>query len=344
MTSIVYDECVTVLPVVDISRLESGLLEDRLVVARDLDRACMDAGFLYLTGTQIDDAPFTRLLARAKAYFALDAETKMKSYIGLSVNHSGYVPMGEEQLGSGTYDLKEAFDINCEYALDEGRGPLMGPNLWPEIEGFRHDVGAYYAHVAAIGRQLFRAFALAFGLDENYFDAHLRHPPSQLRMIHYPHDASAEDRPGIGAHTDYECFTLLAVTAPGLQVIDKKGAWVDVPLLDGTMIMNIGDMMEILSNGRYLATRHRVKKVPEERYSFPMFCAFDYDYVVAPVVRGEVARYAPLKGGEHLFNQTAQTFAYLKRRVEQGELVLSDAVPLDSFGPKAGRYSPMSSA
>lgn len=329
-----------VLPLVDISRLGSNRLADRLAVARELDRACADAGFLYIRGEQFDGALFDRLAARAKAYFALDHETKMKSYIGRSENHSGYVPVGEEQLGGGTYDLKEAYDINCDYTSARGRRPLLGPNLWPDIPGFRDDVLAYYTHLTAIGRQLFRGFALALGLEENYFDALLRHPPSQLRMIHYPCDpsveldaeADTEDRPGMGAHTDYECFTLLFATAPGLQVVNKRGQWVDVPLIPGTMIMNIGDMMEIMSNGRYVATRHRVKKVREERYSFPLFCACDYDHVVAPVVRGEIPRYAPLKSGDHLLSQTAQTFAYLKHKVASGELVLNEAVPLDTFG------------
>lgn len=322
----------TVLPIVDISRLTSDLLEDRLAVADELDRACVEAGFLYITGSQFDAALFRRLLARAQGYFSLDHDTKMKRYIGLSANHSGYVPVGEEELGGGSYDLKEAYDINCEYLPTEGRRPLLGPNIWPDQPGFREDIMAYYRHISNIGRQIFRAFALSLGLDENHFDANLRHPPSQLRLIHYPYDASAQDRPGIGAHTDYECFTLLFATAPGLQILDKKGDWVDVPLMNDAMIMNIGDMMEILSNGRYVATTHRVKKVRQARYSFPMFHACDYDYVVAPVVRGEAARYAPLKGGEHLFNQTAQTFAYLKQRVARGELVLNDAMPLDSFG------------
>jgi isopenicillin N synthase-like dioxygenase len=129
----------------------------------------------------------------------------------------------------------------------------------------------------------------------------------------------------------------LFATAPGLQVIDKQGKWADVPLIDGTMIMNIGDMMEIISNGRYVATRHRVKQVKEERYSFPLFQSCDYDYVVAPVTHGEAPRYAPLKCGEHLYHQTAQTFAYLKHRIATGELVLNDAVPLDSFGPRIAR-------
>jgi len=306
-----------------------------MAVARELDRACAQTGFLYIAGAQLEPDLFRRLVDRAKTYFALDHETKMASYIGHSENHSGYVPVGEEQFPGAAADLKEAFDVNCDYTSAHGRRRLLGPNCWPEMPGFREDVQAYYAHITRIGRRLFRGFALALGLDEDHFDPYLRHPPSQLRLIHYPFDAAAQDRPGIGAHTDYECFTLLFATAPGLQILDKQGVWMDVPLIEGTMIMNIGDMMEILSNGRFVATRHRVKKVKEERYSFPLFLTCDYDYVIAPVLRGEAPRYAPLKGGEHLFNQTAQTFAYLKRRVECGELVLSNAVPPNSFGQRA---------
>lgn len=327
------------LPIVDITRLASDRLEDRAAVARELDRACARTGFLYIAGRQVDAAPLDRLVARAKAYFALDAATKMKNYIGGSVNHSGYVPAGEEQFAAGDAgdagsDLKESYDINCDCPQGVGRRPLLGPNNWPAMPGFREDVQAYYTHVSAIGRQLFRAFALALGLDEQHFDAHLHSPPSQLRLIHYPFDATAQDRPGIGAHTDYECFTLLVATASGLQFVDKAGRWADVPLIEGTMIMNVGDMMEVLSNGRYLATRHRVKKVQEARYAFPLFHALDYDHVVAPVVPGEAPRYAAIKGGAHLFNQTAQTFAYLKRRVAAGDLALDDPVPLDRFGPR----------
>lgn len=303
-----------------------------MAVAGELDRACREAGFLYIAGAQLDRALFGQLLARATSYFALDDAAKMKSYIGLSANHSGYVPEGEEQFAHGTRDRKESYDIGCDYPLAEGGRPLLGPNLWPDMPGFRDDVLRYYRHVTGIGRQLFRCFALALGLEEDHFDAILVHPPSQLRLIHYPFDPDAEDRPGIGAHTDYECFTLLFATAPGLQVVDKRGDWVDVPLIDGTLIMNIGDMMEIMSNGRYLATRHRLRKVGQERYSFPLFHACDYDHVVAPVMPGEAPRYAPVRCGEHLYNQTAQTFAYLKQRVASGTLRLSDAMPLDSFG------------
>jgi isopenicillin N synthase-like dioxygenase len=163
--------------------------------------------------------------------------------------------------------------------------------------------------------------------------------PSQLRQIHYPYDADAQDSVGIGAHTDYECFTLLRPTAPGLEVLNGAGAWIDVPPLPGAFVINIGDMLETWTNGEFVATTHRVRKVREERYSFPLFFCVDYDTRIAPLpefVRdGRPAR-PSLIAGEHLFAQTAQSFAYLKRRIAEGKLQLPDgALGLSSFGQEA---------
>lgn len=321
-----------VLPLIDISLLNSDCLEDRMQVVQALDRACKEVGFLYIQGEQFQPELFDKLKEIAESYFAQDENQKMQNYIGFSKNHSGYVPIGEEQFKANVYDLKEAYDINYDYQEIENRRPLLGPTQWPNDPQFKEQVLAYYQHIKAIGHQLFKAFALALELEENYFDAHLKHAPSQLRLIHYPFNPNAEDQFGIGAHTDYECFTLLFPTAEGLQVLDKQGEWIDIPLIENTMVMNIGDMMEILSNGRYLATKHRVKRVKQERYSFPLFFSCDYDYVIQPIIKNEDPHYPPMKGGEHLFNQTAQTFRYLKQRIASGELVLENARPLYSFG------------
>ena len=321
-----------VLPLIDISLLNSDCLEDRMQVVQALDRACKEVGFLYIQGEQFQPELFDKLKEIAESYFAQDENQKMQNYIGLSKNHSGYVPIGEEQFKANVYDLKEAYDINYDYQEIENRRPLLGPTQWPNDPQFKEQVLAYYQHIKAIGHQLFKAFALALELEEDYFDAHLKHAPSQLRLIHYPFNPNAEDQFGIGAHTDYECFTLLFPTAEGLQVLDKQGEWIDIPLIENTMVMNIGDMMEILSNGRYLATKHRVKRVKQERYSFPLFFSCDYDYIIQPIIKNEVPHYPPMKGGEHLFNQTAQTFKYLKQRIASGELVLENARPLYSFG------------
>ena len=174
----------------------------------------------------------------------------------------------------------------------------------------------------------FPMFPLALVLEENYFEKLISTPPSQLRMVHYPFNADAHDRQGIGAHTDYECFTLLLPTADGLEVLNGYNEWIDAPVIDGCFVVNIGDMLEVLSNGRFIATSHRVRKVKEERYSFPLFCSCDYDVVINPVLPplpgNPEDKYAPIPCGDHLYAQTLHTFRYLKDRLAKGEVEFPD--------------------
>ena len=326
------------LPLVDIGGLFSDCAADRIQAAAALGNAAQQAGFLYVTGHGIDPQIINRLKQRSVEYFAQPVEHKMQDYIGLSSNHCGYVPEGEEQFVEGSIDHKEAFDVGFDYVLPEGQRAMLGANRWPVLPGFKQDIKAYYDAVFSLSLALFRGFALALGLPENAISQWVNHPPSQLRLIHYPYSKDApQDRPGIGAHTDYECFTILLPTAPGLEVLNGAGQWIDVPLVEGAFVINIGDMMEVLSNGTYVATAHRVRKVSEERYSFPMFCACDYDTVIEPIAQllepATPSRYGPVVCGEHLYAQTLQTFRYLKQRMARGELSLpSGAKGLSSFG------------
>ena len=329
------------LPLVDIQGLFSDCAAARIETAAALGRAASQAGFLYVTGHGIDPQIINRIKQRTVEYFAQPLEQKMNDYIGLSSNHSGYVPEGEEQFVEGSIDHKEAFDVGFDYRLPHGTRPMLGANRWPALPGFKQDVKAYYDAVFSLNLTLVRGCALALGLAENAFTQRVNNPPSQLRLIHYPFAPDAPvDRPGIGAHTDYECFTILLPTAPGLEVLNGAGQWIDVPLVDGAFVINIGDMMEVLSNGSYVATAHRVRKVAQERYSFPMFCACDYDTVIEPVAQlldpATPSRYGPVVCGEHLYAQTLQTFRYLKQRLARGELSLPDgAKGLSSFGRTA---------
>lgn len=326
------------LPLVDVSGLRSKDRTTRQTTAQSLGDAARDAGFLYVTGHGVSPALIERFQARVREYFAQSHEAKMRNYIGFSSNHSGYVPEGEEQFYGSKPDRKEAYDVGFDMREPEHARAMLGPNQWPDMPGFREDVKAYYDAAFELGNLLFRGFALALGLPEDGFTRHVNRPPSQLRLIHYPYNPDiTEDTPGIGAHTDYECFTILLPTAPGLEVLNGAGEWIDVPLIDGAFVINIGDMMEILSNGAFMATSHRVRKVAEERYSFPMFCNLDYDCRIEPIPEllddTEPARYEPQVCGDHLFAQTAQTFAYLKERIAKGELTLPDGtVGLSSFG------------
>lgn len=328
------------LPVIDVSGLRDGSPAAAARVAAELGRAARETGFLYITGHGVPQPLFDRLLARTKEFFALPADEKMRSYIGLSACHRGYVPEGEEVFAGGTPDRKEAFDLSADLPADDpdhlAGNPLLGPNQWPSLPGFRAAVTDWYDAVAALGRTLFRGFALALGEPADAFASHLTKPPSQLRLIHYPYDAGAADRPGIGAHTDYEFFTLLRPTAPGLEVLNGAGRWIDAPPVADAFVVNTGDMLELWSNGEFTATTHRVRRVAEERYSFPLFCTLDYATRVQPLTRfvsAERPARAGLVAGEHLFAQTAQTFRYQRRRLAAGEIALPDgSMALSSFG------------
>ena len=330
------------LPLVDVAGL-AGDAAAQARVAGELGRAAREVGFLYVTGHGIAQARFDALVEAARRFFALPLEEKMRVYIGRSTNHRGYVPEGEEVYAGGTHDRKECYDLGFELPADDPEylagNPLLGPNQWPGLPGFREAVSAYYAEVFALGRAMMRGFALAMGEPASFFDAVLTRPPSQLRLVHYPFDAAAADAHGIGAHTDYECFTLLHATAPGLEVLNGAGEWIEAPPLPGAFIVNIGDMLELLTNGEFLATTHRVRKVRKERYSFPLFFNVDYATRIAPLPRflraGEPPRQA-LVAGEHLHAQNCQSFSYLKARIARGEASLpADAVGLSSFGQKA---------
>ncbi len=332
------------LPVIDISGMYSENLSIKKKAAEQLGDAARQSGFFYITGHRIESSLRLALINQAKSFYAQPLTEKMQNYIGNSIAHRGYVPEGEEIYDPDIKDKKEAFDIGLDLALDDDEvlagTPMHGPNVWPNLESFKEEVSYYYAEVMALGRILFHAFALALDLPEDYFDTFLKKPTSQLRLIHYPYDPACKDGRGIGAHTDYECFTILFSTAPGLEVMNAKGEWIDAPPIKDAFIVNIGDMLEIWTGGAFVATTHRVRKVSEERYAFPLFIACDYHTKVAPLAplaSDQVCQqYPAIDAGAHLYAQTAQTFNYLMQQLAIGKLALpKGSKPVASFGQEA---------
>ncbi|MBU2869582.1 2OG-Fe(II) oxygenase family protein [Colwellia sp. E2M01] len=335
----------TELPVVDISLLFSDDLDKRITASKSLGKAAQDAGFLFLKGHNVSPALIENLKQSAKAYFIEeDEDTKMSNYIGLSKNHTGYVPIGEEGFYSTEKkkpDLKEAYDIGPDSPSLLSRFEKEASTQWPSNDNFKKGVKPYYEAMLELSRVLFKGFALALDLPEDTFTKHLTQPPSQLRLIHYFDNPEAKETDsGIGAHTDYEFFTILLPTAPGLQVLNGASEWINVPIVDGCFVINIGDMMETVTNGRYVATSHRVRQVKEERYSFPFFSSLDYNTIVEPNTTimndDEKPSYEAIICGDHLLAQTIQTFSYLQKKAARGEVNLPDnARSLLSFGQAA---------
>ncbi|MEM0930775.1 MAG: 2-oxoglutarate and iron-dependent oxygenase domain-containing protein [Pseudomonadota bacterium] len=298
-------------------------------VANEIGQAARDIGFFRITGHGIDGELISRTYEAAQRFFALPEELKRKYYIGLSSNHRGYVPFTEK----GDYsDEKsrnyEAFDLALDLPETDpdflAGNRLLGPNVWPELDGFQEAVAEYYEQISSLGLRVCAALELYLDLPPGKITGHMTKPISQLRLMHYVRQSDNVDSRSVnmGAHTDYECLTLLHTSNPGLQVMDSMGKWIDVPVDPGTFVVNIGDMLEAWTNGHLRSTPHRVLNLSAERYSLPYFVAANFDTVISPfpeVLRpGEEPRYKPFRAGAHLERMLIRDFPYLAQKDPSG--------------------------
>ncbi len=265
------------LPVLDFSRLSAGPAE-AAAFRDDLSRATHEVGFFYLTGTGVDDLA-RRLEAAARAFFALPEAQKLAIENVNSPQFRGYTRIGGERT-QGKVDWREQIDIGPEReAVTDPDAPdfarLTGPNLWPEaLPELREVVTAWHDRLTEIARTLLRVWALALGAEEDYFDRHFGDPSTLIKIVRYPGSREPEPQQGVGAHKDSGVLTLLWVEPGkgGLQV-ERDGAWVDAPPIDGAFVVNIGELLEYATQGYLVATNHRVvsPRYPDERISVPFF-------------------------------------------------------------------------
>lgn len=264
------------LPILDLSQLDAG--HDAAARFRaDLRAAMRDVGFFYLTGTGIPADLEQRLHRAARDFFALADDDKLAIENAKSPHFRGYTRIGGERT-KGTVDWREQIDIGPERDAVEG-GPafnrLIGPNLWPQAQPeLRAVVAEWHAALSAIARKLLRAWALALGAEESYFDDHFGEPSTLIKIVRYPGTTDPEPQQGVGAHKDSGVLTLLWVEPGrgGLQV-ERDGEWVDAPPVDGAFVVNIGELLEYATNGYLRATNHRVvsPRAPHDRLSIPFF-------------------------------------------------------------------------
>ena len=266
------------LPVLDLSLLDQG--PDAAARFRaELRRATHEVGFFYLTGTGVTPALEQRLHRAARDFFALPEADKLAIENVRSPHFRGYTRIGGERT-QGRVDWREQIDIGPEReAVADPDAPdfarLIGPNLWPAAQPELQEVAAeWQAHLTEVARTLLRAWALALGADEDYFDRHFGEPSTLLKIVRYPGTDAPEPQQGVGAHKDSGVLTLLWVEpgARGLQV-ERDGAWVDAPPVPGAFVVNIGEMLEYATGGYLIATNHRVvsPRFPEDRISVPFF-------------------------------------------------------------------------
>lgn len=312
-------------PIIDLQPYFTGTPEGKAAVAMAVGNACRDIGFLVITHHQIPPELIERVSAASESFFSLPLAEKRKVDRPRIDAVRGYSAVAEEGLSysleeAAPPDLKESFSIgpsdvpDDEYHRGEAAGPHFEPNSWPEnISGFREAYTEYFSAMSDLARSLMRLFALALELPEYFFDDKIDEHISMFRVLSYPpqREAPLPGQMRAGAHSDYGSLTIVKPDGPGLQVLNKAGQWVDVPLVPGSFVVNIADLMMQWTNDTWVSTLHRVANPPMDdaacntrRQSLVFFHQPNYDAIIECLPScartGEAPKYQPITSGDHL--------------------------------------------
>ena len=277
------------LPTLDLSLLE-GTAAQRQGLLDDLRHAARDVGFFYLTGHGIDSALLQQVQDHARQFFALpDSE---KAAVGMinSPHFRGYNRAASE-ITRGKPDLREQFDLGAErQALPLGENSpywarLQGPNQWPQaLPALKPLLLDWQQAMTAMSLRLLQAFAQALALPQEAFDQLYGDKPNEhIKLMRYPGQAPDDSHQGVGAHKDSGFLSfLLQDQQAGLQVEIEEGRWIDVLPRANTLVVNIGELLELATNGYLRATVHRVQSPAQgsERLSIAFFLGAQLDAVV----------------------------------------------------------------
>lgn len=276
MAEILYDE----IPSLDLNDFTSGTPDQKREFVRKLGEAYNNIGFVSIKNHGLSDELIDKLYATIQKFFQLPDETKQKyEKVGL-YGQRGYISKGKEKAkGRNTGDLKEFYHVGQP---DDNKLPDYPENIWPdEVEDFQEVASKAYATLQSAGMQMLRAIALYLELPENYFDDKIAQGNSILRPIHYfPIENPStipDDAVRAAEHGDINLITLLmGASADGLQVLRRDGEWIPITALPDQIVVNVGDMLERLTNHKLKSTIHRVVNPPRElmntsRFSIPFF-------------------------------------------------------------------------
>ena len=281
--------------------------------AQQLGQSFEDYGFAIIADHGIPDELIHRAEEKAKAFFALPDDIKSHYLIPGSGGARGYTPFGiETAKGAKAHDLKEFWHVGRDLPPGHKFRAHMPDNVWPsEVPSFKATFTELFASFEHTGLKILRAIARHLGIDEDYFIDTVRDGNSVMRLLHYP---PIENEPGshvrAGAHEDINTITLLlGAEEAGLELLTKEGRWIPVSPKPGELVVNIGDMLQRLSNGRLRSTSHRVVNPPPERrdrsrYSMPFFLHFRSDFLIeaipSTVAEGEQPKWPPITADDYL--------------------------------------------
>ncbi|MEK9662752.1 MAG: 2OG-Fe(II) oxygenase family protein, partial [Alphaproteobacteria bacterium] len=244
--------------------------------------------------------------AALEQFFALSAEEKLK--LKFDETSVGFIPPKStvyvtSKINKNTkQDLNETLvtvlDRPDDHPFRQRGLRFTGPNKWPSIPGFREAIVDYQADLVRLGRKIVPLYALALGKPADFFDKHFEEPIMWTRNAHYPPVAAEDNQFGISPHSDHSFLTMLPLSdVPGLQVLTRSGKWLPAdPVADG-IIVNTGEFLNLWSNGRFIASPHRVVPPDHHRYSMATFFDANPDTVADPAdfaAAGEELKYKPV--------------------------------------------------
>jgi len=301
--------------VIDVSGLGDDPRGHRAVA--EIAAAASGSGFFQIVGHGISDDLIDDVWAMTRRFFGLPRERKL-ALLRTKENSRGFY---DRELTKQKRDLKEVFDYatvphpELPHDHPDNVAPVDGHNNWPsDLPGMKALMMTYLAECEVVAKRLLGAFAVGFGIDPSELRRHFgAHNTSAIRLNHYPLDEllTADEAAEVAAlgdmalhhHTDAGALTLLLQDdVGGLQAGTVSGEWVDVAPVDGAIVVNTGDIMQVWSNDRFTAALHRVRPITDrERYSIPYFFnpGYDTDYTPIPeaFAPGEAARYRTINWG-----------------------------------------------
>lgn len=262
---------------------------DSPAFVRDLGAAYEQHGFVILTDHGMPQALIDRFLGLYKTFFAWPEDAKRRYHVPGGGGARGYTPFGiETAKGATHHDLKEFWHVGRELPEGHAYRKYMADNVWiNELTGFRDTSIEMFETFDRTGRRILRAIAAILNLPADFFEDKVQLGNSVLRVIHYPPmPPQPTDSVRAGAHEDINVITLLlGAEEPGLQVLSKRGEWLEVNPSPGSMVVNVGDMLQRLTNGTLRSTSHRVinpksDRARHARYSMPFFLHFNPDFPI----------------------------------------------------------------
>jgi len=281
--------------------------------ADKLGHSFEEYGFAVIADHGIPDALIQRAEEKSRAFFALPEDVKRQYLIEGGGGQRGYTAFGiETAKGATAHDLKEFWHVGRDLAPGHPFRNHMPDNVWPaEVAGFKETFEELYAAFETAGLKILKAIARFLKIDEDYFVDTVRDGNSVMRLLHYP---PIQREPGsnvrAGAHEDINTITLLlGAEEAGLELLTKDGRWIPVAPKPGELVVNIGDMLQRLTNGALRSTTHRVVNPPAERrgmsrYSMPFFLHFRSDFMIealpGTVPAGEQPKWPPMTANDYL--------------------------------------------